>query len=450
MYRHFLPFGMAALLLAPAVAQPTTPSTQPTAPSQGITFYGLGERGDGARPTRIEPAEAMTLMQAIDLAMEANAALAAARVEIEAVGATIRQAGARPNPELAFLLEDTRSQTRESTFQINQTIELGGKRAARIAAATLAQEVATAELGVRTAEVQASVITAFFDVLGAQERLRLTTTSAELAQRGSEVAARRVAAGKVSPVEETRARVAASSVQLELNQANAELANARKRLAATWGNPVPRFGQVQGDFTRLPKMPSATALAERLARAPELNRARTEVERRRALADVEQRRRTQDISVSLGAKRLGSESGGHTQAIIGLSVPLPIFDRNQGNLLEALRRTDKARLELTASEVRLDSEVAQASRRLETARANAELLQREIVPGAQSAFDAATKGYEFGKFAFLDVLDAQRTLLQARSQYLTSLSEAYKAAADIDRLLGNAPLLTTDPSANKP
>ncbi len=443
MFRYFLPFGVAALSLAPAMAQPTTPLP-------ASTSYSTAAYSDNDRIARVEPAEAITLQQAIDLAMQANTELGAARAEIEAVGATIRQAGARPNPELAFLLEDTRRQTRESTVQINQTIELGGKRASRITAATLAQDVATAELGIKTADLQANVITAFFDVLGAQERLALTTTSAELAQRGSDVAARRVVAGKVSPVEETRARVAASSVQLELNQARAELANARKRLAATWGNPAPRFERVQGDFTSLPAMPNDAELAERLAHAPELSRARIEVERRRALADVEQRRRTQDITVSLGAKKLGSESGGRTQAIFGVSVPLPLFDRNQGNVLEAARRTDKAQLELTAAEVRLNSEVAQASHRLEAARSNAELLQRDIVPGAQSAFDAATKGYEFGKFGFLDVLDAQRTLLQARSQYLTSVSDAYKAAADIDRLLGSAPLLAATPSANRP
>ena len=121
-----------------------------------------------------------------------------------------------------------------------------------------------------------------------------------------------------------------------------------------------------------------------------------------------------------------------------------MFDRNQGNILEALRRTDKARDELAATEIRLDSELAQAYERLSTTRTEAETLQREILPGAQSAYDAATTGFEFGKFNFLDVLDAQRTLLQARSQYLRTLSEAHSAAAEIDRIIG-AP-----DDANKP
>jgi cobalt-zinc-cadmium efflux system outer membrane protein len=157
---------------------------------------------------------------------------------------------------------------------------------------------------------------------------------------------------------------------------------------------------------------------------------------------VEKSRRIPDVTVSMGVKKNGET--GSNQAVVGLSIPFPMFDRNQGNILEALRRTDKARDELAATEIRLDGELAQAYERLSTARQEAEALQRDILPGAQSAYDAATTGFEFGKFNFLDVLDAQRTLLQARSQYLRTLSEAHNAAAEIDRILGEATL------ANKP
>ncbi len=119
-----------------------------------------------------------------------------------------------------------------------------------------------------------------------------------------------------------------------------------------------------------------------------------------------------------------------------MSIPLPLFDTNRGNVLEALRRSDKARDELSATQIRLDGEMAQAYEQLNMARQEVDALQKEILPGAQSAYDAATKGFEFGKFGFLDVLDAQRTLLQAKSQYLRALSEAHRAAAEIDRILG--------------
>ena len=117
-------------------------------------------------------------------------------------------------------------------------------------------------------------------------------------------------------------------------------------------------------------------------------------------------------------------------------MPIPLFDRNQGNILESLRRTDKARDELVATEVRLNSELAQAYGRLVAAREEIALLKQEILPGAQSAYDATTKGFELGKFSFLEVLDAQRTFFQARSQYLRALSETHRATADIDRIVG--------------
>lgn len=141
-----------------------------------------------------------------------------------------------------------------------------------------------------------------------------------------------------------------------------------------------------------------------------------------------------DVTVSLGMNRI--EAPGRNQAMVGVSVPLPVFDRNQGNLLEAQRRADKARDELAGTEARLGTELALAVERLATARQEAESLQQDILPGAQSAYAAATTGFEYGKFGFLDVLDAQRVLLQARSHYLRAVSEAHRAGADIERILG--------------
>ncbi|MEG1328925.1 MAG: TolC family protein, partial [Janthinobacterium sp.] len=171
-----------------------------------------------------------------------------------------------------------------------------------------------------------------------------------------------------------------------------------------------------------------------LAQAPAVRQAQSALAQRQAMLDVEQRRATPDVTVSIGMKR--SEELGRNQAIIGLALPLPLFDRNAGNKLDALRRSDKASDELAAARIDVQTKVAAASERLATARLDVESLRQDILPGAQSAYDAASKGFEFGKFAFLDVLDAQRTLLQAKNQYLRALTEAQHAAADIERLLG--------------
>lgn len=426
MYKLLLPLTLVASVFLPAAAQ----------------TLGLPRSGDavqalpGGAAQLAEPSGPLTLQAALALALGMNAEVSAARRELSAVEASILQAGTRPNPSLGVQRQDARRDTSETTVQLSQPLEMGGKRAARVEAAERGRDAASADLTAKQAEVRTAVISAFFDVLAAQERVRLAQESAELANRATTVAAKRVIAGKVSPVEETRARVAETGVRLELVQARSELASARTRLAAAWGNPMPRFARAEGELQALPELPELSSLSSRLSSAPTMARARLEVDRRQALTRVEQSRRVPDVTVNLGINR--NEELGRNQAIVGVSVPLPIFDTNRGNILEALRRADKARDELMATEVRLGSELAQAFQRLSTSRQEVDSLQNEVLPGAQSAYEAATTGYEFGKFGFLDVLDAQRTLLQAKSQYLRSLAEAHRAAAEIDRILGEA------------
>lgn len=438
MRRHLWPLGLAVLFYNPSFAQ-----TIDAAHSGTVEPSRVSAMRDAA------PAAALTLKIALERAFDANPVLSAAQRELDAIEATIIQAQVRPNPEIAAYIEDTRKATRSTTLQLNQPIELGGKRSARIGAAERARDAAAAELAAKRAEVRAGVVVAFYDVLVAQERLRLAQASVELAQRASSAAARRVTAGKVSPVEETRARVAEAGVRVELAIATSELATARKQLVSTWGDLSPNFARAEGELTALPPLPDLAELNARLAASPNLLRARIEVERRLALTEVERSRRVPDLTVSLGARR--NAELGLNQAILGVSIPIPVFNRNQGNLLEALHRTDKARDELSAAGVRLSNEMTLAYERLSSARQEAGMLQQEILPGAQSAYDAATKGFELGKFNFLDVLDAQRTSFQAQSQYLRALAEAHRSAAAIQLILGEAsPSSTLAPATAQP
>lgn len=427
MHPFLLPLIFVASVVRPAAAQAQE------LPHGGASMHAL----PGAAIHSAEPSGPLSLQDALAMALAANPEIAAARNEQSAVEASILQAGARPNPTLGLQLQDTRRDSRETTVLLSQPFELGGKRAARVQAAERGRDVAGADLEARQVEVRAAVITAFFDVLAAQESLRLAQESTALARRATTVAARRVTAGKVSPVEETRAHVAETGVRLELLQAKSALTVARKRLGATWGNPAPRFERAEGRVQSLPPLPSPDVLAQGLTRSPALARARFELERRLALVQGERSRAMPDVTVSLGMNRI--EAPGRNQAMVGVSVPLPVFDRNQGNLLEAQRRADKARDELAGTEARLGTELALAVERLATARQEAESLQQDILPGAQSAYAAATTGFEYGKFGFLDVLDAQRVLLQARSHYLRAVSEAHRAGADIERILGAPP-----------
>jgi len=379
-------------------------------------------------------AAALSLDQAIALALAHNPELASARLEVQALEGAETQAGARPNPELGVLLEDTRSATRSTTWQLSQAIELGGKRDARLAAAARAREQALVLLQARQAELRAAVASGFFELLGAQEQLRLTQAALALAQQASSVSAKRLLAGKIPPLESARAQVAEAGVRAELAQSNSELLLARQRLAAFWGpHPAP-FERADGEAELLPALPADADVGSRLGQAPAIRLAQLDIARRQALSAGERARRVPDLTVTLGAKR--DAELGRTQAVLGFSIPLPLLDRKQGQLLEALRREDQARALLTAAKLKAQTEVTQALERLRLSRQQALLLRTDVLPLAQSAYEAALKGYELGKFAFLDVLDAQRSLFQLRQQALRHSADAWRAATELDRLLG--------------
>lgn len=369
------------------------------------------------------------------MALRQNPLLRAAEAEVAASRGAIDQAGVLPNPSLGVDQEDTRRETRTTTIMLSQAFELGGKRAARVQLAHSGRNLAMAELATREADVRAGTIQAFFDALIAQERVKVAEESLGIAASGAAAAARRVTAGKVSPTEETRARVAEAASRIELRQAQADYQSALRALSLVMGVTEGALGQLDGRADTVPQPPTHASIAQRLSQAPALRRAQSEVQRASAAYELERARRIPDVTVSLGVKR--APEIGRNQPMISVSVPLPLFDTNNGALLETLRRRDAAQALAKAEEQRIRSEVLQNIDQLQARASEAQALRQDVLPGARSAYEAASRGFELGKFSFLEVLDAQRTWLQARTQYLQSLAEVHRAAAELERRLGS-------------
>lgn len=382
-----------------------------------------------------EPTNKLTLQEAFNLALSANPELAVAQREREAIEGVKAQAVVRPNPTISTSIQDTRSDTRQITLQFNQEIEFGNKRDVRIEVADSIYNKATVELESKKAEVHANVVAIFYEVLVAQERLNLAKSSVEVAHLALDAAAKRVKAGKSSPVEETKSKIAESVTRIELMQANSQLTSSRKRLSALWGNTSPTFESAEGEVTRIPLTASLKELSAMLGNSPAIRVAKIEVNARELMTKVERSKITPNITISAGV--VNNQELGLNQALLGLTVPIPLFDRNQGNLQEAVSRKYKAQDELIALESQLTTKLSGQYERLSVARQVATSLSTEILPGAESAFDAASKGFSAGKFSFLDVLDAQRTLFQAKSEYIQTLLDAHQAVAEIERILGD-------------
>ncbi len=126
-------------------------------------------------------------------------------------------------------------------------------------------------------------------------------------------------------------------------------------------------------------------------------------------------------------------------------MPLPLFDRNQGNVLAASRRADQSRDLRNAVELKLRTQTQSALDQWSTAAQEVESFNQVILPAAQRAVDTATRGFEMGKFGFLEVLDAQRTLISARSQYLESLATATEARVAVERIHGDLNRFSLNP-----
>lgn len=385
---------------------------------------------------------ALTLERALELARQRNPELAAAAREQQATEAAIEQAGVLPNPELELAGDNLGNERkrgagdRTASLQISQLIELGGKRDARVRLARTALEVATWESRAKRAEIIARVKQAFHDQLAWQQRVALAGDSARLADQVATTVARRVQAGKVSPVEETKAQLARAGALVEREQARRELATMRARLGALTGVAAGELGDAQGELERLEPLPTFEALAARAPANPDLGRWTSEVERRRAGLEAEQAKAVPDVTLRAGVSRFSAFND--DAFMVGISIPLPVFDRNRGAILESHWRLDKVLEEQRGAQVRWLAELTEAYQRTQAVAVELQLLRESILPGARSAFDAATRGYELGKFGILDVLDAQRALVQARTQQLRALADYWRGASEIERLAGMA------------
>ena len=383
-----------------------------------------------------EPTGALKLQDALNLAMRGNPEIAVTLREREAVQSMQAQAIVRPNPTVSASIQDTRSSLRQTILQINQEIELGDKRAVRIEAADAYLSKADAALDSKKADIHANVVANFYAALVAQERVNLAKSSLEIANLGLDAAAKRVRAGKSAPVEETKSKIAEAGAQIAVMQAESQLVNAKQQLSALWGNALPVFTLAEGRVTVIPEIGNLKVLSMRLDTAPSIKFAMLEINTRAAITKIEQSKKTQNITISAGVDN-NQELGGRNQALLGFSVPIPVFDRNQGGIQEAIVRQYKAQDELTALKNQLAASLANQYARYVSGKQAAESLAAEILPGAQSAFEVANKGFSTGKFGFLDVLDAQRTLSQTKSQYIDALQETHQAVAEIERILGD-------------
>ena len=307
-------------------------------------------------PELAEPNGVVTLRDTLALALARNPQLGIFPYDLRAADARVLQAGLRPNPELQIGIEEFGGRGErngfdgaETTVQVGQPIELGGKRARRKRVASLDKELVQWDYKAARLDVMRETTLAFVAVLAAQERLALTERLLELSRRAQAAVAQRVKAGKDSPVDELRANVAFSESQIERQKAEKALIAAMHGLAAAWGGHTPVFEKAADDFYEVSGPRPLTEMTAAIAGNPDLGRWATEQDRRRAALRLEKAQAAPDITVGGGVRRF--EQTDDAAMVFGFAMPIPLLNRNQGGILAAMADLAKTRRQYEAARI---------------------------------------------------------------------------------------------------
>jgi cobalt-zinc-cadmium efflux system outer membrane protein len=409
--RSRLAIGCAVVAMATAV---TGPAWADPAPS----FEALLER-IGLTPT----------------AVEAGALLDAAE-------ARVRQARVRPNPELGLEAENAFGSgpfsgydNAETTLSLTQDLELWGRRGARVEVARadagtagLRRDLATVEAGARLALVYAEAEAAQRRFLLAEEALTVTIADTRaaliLVEEGREPLLRGI-----------QGESEAAAARATLDEAEAERDAAFARLTAVAMLPTPVTSIDTSLIDRVPAAASAMPGATPQVRVAEAERAAAE-----SRIEVERIRARPDVRASVGVRRYEAEDA--TALTFGLSVPLPLFDRNRGNIeaAQADFRAADARLMGARQEAEADRNAAEARLRASVSRVTA---SDAGVTAAEEAYRLSRIGFEAGRISQLELRSSRAALIAARNAAVDARLARVRAEIDLARLQGRAPFGTS-------
>ena len=385
--------------------------------------------------------EKITLEQALAEALEKNLSLLAERVNISIAEARLITARLRPNPVVSAggdhldLLgtgfnEINNAGPAEFNVRTDFTIERAGKRSSRIAAAQHALGVAELEFLNAVRGLRLEVQSAFVEALLARHRVELARQNLEALNRIVEVNQVRWRAGDVAEVELIRSRVAALQQANALRRAELDLRTVLIRLQTLMGRarPAPDF-DVLGELRRETRVaPLEEWLKIALENRPDLLALRRAVQRSAAELQLELARSKPDLTLGSEYRRQQGLAGTGNMLGFFVEIPLPVFDRNQGEIARAREELRQAELRVRALEASIRAEVENAYRQWQSSRESLEQIETAMLAQAREVRDITEYAYRRGEASLLEFLDAQRAFnetmqayYEARAEYARSL-----------------------------
>lgn len=392
-----------------------------------------------------DPAAGLTAGEAVARALASNGELLAMRRELDAARSLARQAGVRPNPRLDVSGAKAVSMSdRQLTVEGMLPLELGGRRASRVLVAEREVEVREAALASAERSLAASVREKFGEALAEVVKLGVTEELLTNSQKGYRLVVARVLEGRTAPLEQNVVLVEVNRLRSVREQGRGRvevaLLELRNLVGAEPAEPLKLRGDFEGLIDPLPAQGAAAtrAVAERpdvnAARAAErLAEARVEEARAGGRADAEVRAGFQQmksgfpLSGVTEAGRLAPIENTVNSVTFGVTLTLPVRDRNVGATEAALAELDAARKRREFAELTARREVAAAYASYEASARASEIYRVGVRGQAGQNLVVIRKTYELGSKTLLDYIAEQRRFIELENDYVDSLLETYRA-----------------------
>lgn len=387
-------------------------------------------------------AQPLALAQALSRAVQADPSRPGAAARISAAEANARQMGVRPNPTVGVEVEDLAgtgpyalADRAQATVYYQQSLERAGKREARTAVAHREIDTVRLRQQVRVLDLFHEVELAWVEAQAAEAQVRLAASWLELTERSRREVDRRVKAARDPLFAGARADTQVLEAQIALSQAKAAADSARRALAGFWGGGV--------DFEIDPAGLEDTSAANAAADAPSpVDLALLDAERQTAAARVrlEETKAVQDPTWRAGLRYLND--GRDVAVVIGGSIPLARHDTNRGAIQKAQAEQTAADADLLGAKVVQERRIARLQAQLAARATEARRIETEVAPAAERTVALVREGFNRGGFSYIDVIEAQKVLIDARGRRLDALKAFHTDRAQLDRLTGrHAPLI---------
>ncbi len=384
--------------------------------------------------------EYLTLEDAVEIAINNNPMIKSKRHNLDASTGRIRQANLLPNPVVEFFTEEMPTEDiglsqSQNTVSLSQKLEIGGKRKLRTEVAKKEKGILELDLQITIMDIIAKVKKVFFDVLTAQDKLKLARETVEIAKSLRNISDEKFKAGDVAKIEVLKSEVELSNAKMKAIEAERNKLNSIKKLQTVLGMP-------DTSLNNLSPISVADTPSLKLEKLEDLllkNYPALQVQKKivnLSLLKITEAKRNAipDINASIGYKRLSATDDDTIQA--GINLPLPLFNRNQGKIAEANALSDKAKDDAIVIRNELLLQLNNAFSLYSSTHEQVRYFVDTIIPQAEESLKISKQGYKHGEFDYLEVLDAQRTLANTRISYLKILNELFSSITEIEKLVG--------------